>query len=68
MADYEATGDSPEVAALVLLDRVANSENVKFYPNPEHGQGATREWIFTAYAQCLKATKGLGVDSILKDG
>jgi len=53
------SGDSPEVVALALLERVARSEGRQFERKPEDGMiAADRKWILDTYFDCLNAVKG----------
>jgi len=49
--------ESPEGAALKLLDTIAACENRVFHtdPSPEQ-QSADRAWVLDTYAECLQAT------------
>jgi hypothetical protein len=53
------TGDSPEVVALALLERVARSEGRHFDAKAADDMTpADRKWILDTYFECLNAAKG----------
>ena len=53
------SGDSAEIVALALLERVARSEGRQFDSKPEAGMTiADRQWILATYAECLAAVRG----------
>lgn len=53
------SGDSPEIVALALLERVARSEGRQFERKPEEGAiSADRKWIVDTYFECRHAVKG----------
>ncbi len=53
------TGDSVEVVALALLERIARSEGRQFDRKPEDGMTvADRRWILDTYFDCLTTAKG----------
>ena len=52
------SGDSPEIVALALLERVARSEGRLFEHKPEEGAVADRKWILDTYFECLNAVRG----------
>ena len=53
------SGDSPEIVALALLERIARSEGRHFDVNPEDGgTTADRKWVLDTYFECLTAVKG----------
>ena len=52
------SGDSPEIVALALLERIARSENRHFEAAPQQGSTADREWILDTYFDCLSAVQG----------
>lgn len=55
-------GDSPELVALALLERIARAEGRQFDIKPDAGMTtADRTWILATYADCLSAVrKGKG--------
>lgn len=58
------SGDSPEIVALALLERIARSEGRHFDIKPEAGMTvADRKWILATYADCLAAVKGTQASS-----
>lgn len=53
------SGDSPEIVALALLERIARSEGRQFERKPEDGMSvADRRWILDTYFECLAAARG----------
>jgi len=53
------SGDSPEIVALALLERVARSEGRQFERKSEDGGiVADRQWILDTYFECLNAVRG----------
>ncbi len=55
------SGDSPEVVALALLERVARAEGKRFDAQPEEGtKTADREWILQTYSECLTVVRSGG--------
>lgn len=52
------SGDSPEVVALALLERIARSEGRHFEATPQEGSTADRQWILDTYFDCLSAVRG----------
>lgn len=53
------SGDSPELVALALLERVARSEGRHFEAKPGEGMTvADRRWILDTYFECLTAVRG----------
>jgi hypothetical protein len=52
------SGDSPEVVALSLLERIARSERRHFEATPPQGSIADRQWILDTYFDCLNAVRG----------
>jgi hypothetical protein len=53
------SGDSAEIVALALLERIARSEGRQFDHKPELGTAvADRHWILTTYFDCLQAVRG----------
>lgn len=53
--------NSPEKIAFTLMREIASCEGVTFSQRPSDGRrAATREWILNTYAQCRRATKGVG--------
>jgi len=52
------SGDSPEVVALALLERIARCEGRHFEPAPPEGSAASRDWILDTYFACLNTVRG----------
>ncbi len=53
------SGDSPELVALALLERIAHSEGRHFDAKPPEGSTrADRQWILDTYFDCLNAVRG----------
>jgi hypothetical protein len=53
------SGDSPELVALALLERIAHSEGRQFNAKPQDGTTpADRQWILDTYFDCLNAVRG----------
>ncbi len=53
------TGDSAEIVALALLERVARSEGRQFDGKPEAGTAIPdRQWILATHAACLATVRG----------
>ncbi len=52
------SGDSAEVVALALLERIARSEGRHFEIAPQQGSTADRQWILDTYFDCLSAVRG----------
>jgi hypothetical protein len=53
------SGDSPEIVALALLERIARAEGRQFDRKPEDGMTvADRRWILDTYFDCLAAARG----------
>ena len=53
------SGDSPEIVALALLERIARSEGRQFERKPEDGMtAADRKWILDTYVECLNTVRG----------
>jgi hypothetical protein len=52
------SGDSPEIVALALLERIARSEGRHFETAPPEGSAADRQWILETYLDCLTAVRG----------
>lgn len=53
------SGDSAEIVALALLERIARSEGRQFDREPEEGMtAADRKWILDTYFECLNAARG----------
>ena len=53
------SGDSPEIVALALLERIARSEGRQFDIKPDAGmKTADRLWILSTYADCLAIVRG----------
>lgn len=58
------SGDSPEIVALALLERIARAEGKHFDVRPDAGTTtADRLWILDTYSQCLAAVQGVGMAS-----
>jgi hypothetical protein len=58
------SGDSPELVALALLERIAHSEGRSFEAKPQQGAAADRQQILDTYRDCLAIVKGRGVDAV----
>lgn len=53
------SGDSSEIVALALLERVARAEGKRFDAHPEEGTTtADREWILQTFSECLAVVRG----------
>ncbi len=52
------SGDSPELVALALLERIAHREGRHFEAAPQQGSTADRQWILDTYFDCLSAVRG----------
>ncbi len=52
------SGDSPEIVALALLERIAHSEGRHFEAAPHEGSAADRRWILDTYFDCLNVVRG----------
>jgi hypothetical protein len=53
------SGDSPEIVALALLERIARAEGRHFDAKPEAGtKTAERSWILDTYIECLAVVQG----------
>lgn len=53
------TGDSPEIVALALLERIARAEGRQFDAKPEaNAATADRKWVLDTYFECLTTVKG----------
>ncbi len=52
------SGDSAEMVALALLERIAHSEGRQFEVAPQQGSTADRQWILDTYFDCLNVVRG----------
>jgi len=52
------SGDSAEIVALALLERIARSEGRHFEVTPPEGSTADRRWILDTYFDCLNTVRG----------
>lgn len=51
-------GDSAEIGALALLERIARSEGRHFDVAPQQGSTTDRQWILDTYFDCLNVIRG----------
>lgn len=52
------SGDSAEIVALALLERIARSEGRHFEVAPSQGSTADRQWVLDTYFDCLNVVHG----------